>query len=127
MIIDNDPNIPIGWRDHFNYRNFDGTKSTWSEWIELKAGQHYYIEGHYVERNGDDHYTVAVEIEKDDAELHHHVMKEIQEISAVPDVQHELTRVTITNPDNENYKLIFKKPDLTNYASKAIPGRATAN
>ena len=35
-----------------------------SGWIDLTAGQHYYIEGRHTESSGGDHLSVAVEIEK---------------------------------------------------------------
>jgi len=33
-------------------------------------------------------------------EGHHHAMKEIQEISAIPEQKKEQTRITVTNPDS---------------------------
>lgn len=38
-------------------------KSYWSEWIDLKKGEHYFIEGRHTESGGGDHFSVAVEIE----------------------------------------------------------------
>ena len=94
----------------------------------MKKGQHYFMEGRHVERDYSDHFTVAVEIEKDDASGHHHAMKEIQEISAIPDVQYELTRVTINNPDSQDFMLIFKHPTSgKNIASRPCKGRGTAS
>ena len=51
------------YRDYWAKINFEGTGKTWSEWIELKKGQHYYIEGSFAENGGGDHFSVAVEIE----------------------------------------------------------------
>lgn len=53
-----------GYRDYFRSSNFekDGRK-TWSEWVDLKLGMHYYLEGSYAEYSGGDHFSVAVEIE----------------------------------------------------------------
>lgn len=55
-------------------------------------------------------------------------MKEIQEISAIPETQFEQTRFTVTNPGTASYKLSFKNPKnmKVNIPSKAIPGYATA-
>lgn len=52
-----------GYRDYFAASNFGGGEKTMSEWIELKKGEHYFIEGRYVENEGGDHFSVAVEIE----------------------------------------------------------------
>lgn len=50
-----------------------------SEWVHLEEGLPYYIEGRHYEGWGGDHFSVAVEIERDsDAEEHHHQMAEIQ-------------------------------------------------
>jgi hypothetical protein len=103
---------PTGYRDHFSANNFreTGKRHTWSEWISLEKGKHYYLLGKYVERTHSDHFSVAVEIEQSAVHGHHHAMKEIQEISAIGEVKYEHTRITVTNPDNNKYLLIFTNP-----------------
>jgi hypothetical protein len=51
-----------------------------SEWINLTAGEPYYIEGGTFEWTGGDHFSVAVEIEQTNTSVvgHHHAMKEVQ-------------------------------------------------
>jgi hypothetical protein len=51
-----------------------------SDWINLTAGEPYYIEGGTFEWGGGDHFSVAVEIEQTNTSVvgHHHAMKEVQ-------------------------------------------------
>ena len=55
-------------------------------------------------------------------------MKEIQELSINQDVVQEKTRITITNPDDKEYRLVFKDPNFPdqNHASEPIKAKATA-
>ena len=52
------------YRHYFSEKNFNGKRQYWSEWVELKKGKHYYLEGRHTESTGSDHFTVAVEIEQ---------------------------------------------------------------
>ena len=66
------------YRDYFAARNYEvGGRKTWSEWIELKKGEHYYLVGSHAEGYGGDSFSVAVEIEQSAIKNHHHSMKEI--------------------------------------------------
>ena len=43
------------YRDYFEHRNLRTNRyqrSTWTEWIELKKGQNYYLETKYYEAGG---------------------------------------------------------------------------
>ena len=40
-----------------------------SEWIEMRAGQRYYIEGHHAQGSSLTHFTVGVQIEPNDASV----------------------------------------------------------
>jgi len=52
-----------------------------SEWVELEAGQRYYLLAEHIEYTYLwDHLSVAVEIEEADTAGHHHAMREIQHI-----------------------------------------------
>ena len=54
-------------------------------------------------------------------------MKEIQELSIHLDEVFEQTRITITNPDDQEYILVFKNPsNMNDIPSEKIPGKATA-
>ena len=55
-------------------------------------------------------------------------MKEIQELSVHPEIINEQTRFTVENPDDEDYRLIFRNPkDITRMTpSGPIKGKATA-
>jgi hypothetical protein len=87
------------------------------------------LEGAYAENGGSDHFSVAVEIEQSTIKGHHQAMKEIQELSVSQEMKFEKTRVTITNPDDKEYILIFKNPKNLekNLPSKKIKGKATAS
>jgi hypothetical protein len=117
------------YRDFWGPSNFvDGGRKTWSEWIELKKANHYYLEGSYAENGGSDHFSVAVEIEQSTIKGHHHAMKEIQELSALQEVKLDTTRITITNPDDNEYVLVYKNPKNVEktIASSRIKGKSSA-
>lgn len=81
----------------------------------------------FVEGGGGDHFTVAVEIEQTEIKNHPMAMKEVQEISILPKIQYEKTRVIIENPDDKDYILSFKTTkDLKKiYPSSKIKGKAS--
>jgi hemerythrin superfamily protein len=56
-------------------------------------------------------------------------MKEIQELSALQEVKLDTTRITITNPDDNEYVLVYKNPKNIEktIASSRIKGKATAS
>ena len=76
----------------------------------MKKGANYYLEASYAENAGGDHFSVAVEIEQSSIQGHHHSMKEIQELSALQDEVLEKTRVTITDPNDHSYVLVYQDP-----------------
>ena len=51
-----------GYSNHRQYWTLDNGQTRASKWVTLTQGSKYYIEGRHVESNGDDHFTVAVEI-----------------------------------------------------------------
>jgi len=62
------------------YRSyFSANRANWkiSEWVNLTAGEEYYLNGAMIENTGGDHMQVAVEIEQSAIQKHHHGMKEI--------------------------------------------------
>lgn len=68
------------YRDYWSSKNFitgADHRAYWSEWVELKKGENYYLEGRYASGKGGDHFSVAVEIEQTAIKNHHHSMREI--------------------------------------------------
>jgi len=55
-----------------------------SDWVNLTAGEKYYVQGSHVERWGSDHMAVGVEIEMANSTGMHHAMKEVQYLSVSP-------------------------------------------
>jgi hypothetical protein len=71
---------------------------------------------------------MAVEIEQTDVVGHHHAMKEIQYVSMEAAQVFESTRITITNPDDGEYILIFQNPtDLSYTQGTAVAADASAS
>lgn len=91
------------------YRKENG-QTMISEWQALEKGVHYYIETDTQEGGGDDYFTLSVEIEKADTKNHHHTMKELVNLAlGVEDIK-ETTRITIENPDDGEFRLVFTHP-----------------
>jgi len=78
-----------------------------SEWVPLTEGEEYYFEAVHYEGGGGDHMAVAVEIEESGFVGHHHTMKEVQMVYLESAQVFEVTRFTVTNPDDGQYILIF--------------------
>lgn len=98
-----------------------------SDWVNLVKGEHYYIEAVAIERTGNDHVTVGVEIEQTAITGHHNSMKEIQRLSINVTNNLDTTRLTIENADGKDYKLNFMNPkNLKYYSSELISTKATA-
>jgi hypothetical protein len=101
-----------------------------SEWLNLTAGEKYYMYSKHYESHGNDHFVVGVEINQTSMVNHHHSMKEIQLIEAyVENATQEVTRVTQTKPNaGGNYYLSFQIPEnLTYWTSGKIPAAASAD
>jgi hypothetical protein len=96
------------WRQH--------EESKQSVWVDLVAGEHYYIELQAMEHYGGDHASVAVEIEQSDIVGHHQSFKELQKLNIAIDNNFDTFRVTVLNPDGGEYILNFQdREDLTVY------------
>jgi len=49
-----------------------------SDWIDMSAGKHYYMEGHHLEGGGNDYFTVSMEFQGENiAGNHPHTTKEV--------------------------------------------------
>jgi hypothetical protein len=95
-------------RNDNRYWSDEDTDSTVSEWVNLTEGEEYYFEvNHYTNGWGSDHMAVAVEIEDSGIVGHHHTMKELQMVWLESAQVFEVTRFTVTNPDDGEYILIF--------------------
>jgi len=62
------------------YRSYLTTASRQSSWIALTAGEYYYIKAEHIQGWGNDHMTVSVEIEGQNAFNHPNSVKEIQRL-----------------------------------------------
>jgi hypothetical protein len=60
-------------------------KNQKSEWHSLTAGEAYYIEGLHYDYNGNNHFSVGVEIEQTAMADHHHAIREVQHLYVHPD------------------------------------------
>lgn len=80
-----------------------------SDWITMTKGEPYYIEAGHVEWTHGDHFSVAVEIEQTGTVIadHHHTKREIQYLSIDPKNDFDTLKVTVENPDDKEYVLIF--------------------
>ena len=83
-----------------------------SAWMTLTKGEPYYIEAHHSQGTWHDHVSVAVEIEQTGTPIadHHHTKREVQYLSIDPKNDFDTTKITVTNPDDKEYVLIFKNP-----------------
>jgi hypothetical protein len=115
------------WRsaDRRLYNKVDG-RNRQSEWRFLEANQSYYIESHHIEGSGNDHFTVAVEINQTNStnvtEMvgHHHAMREIQYVGIHTNDNRDTIRITIENPDGGEFKLILKEPNGKLFTSDTL-------
>jgi hypothetical protein len=101
-----------------------------SEWVNLTAGEKYYVQGSHTERWGSDHMSVGVEIEMANSTGHHHAMREVQYISiSNPHAQFEVSRITVDNVESAgNYKINFQDPsDMKYVKSESVSANATAS
>lgn len=79
-----------------------------SDWINLTAGEKYYVQGTHKESWGSDHMSVGVEINMTNSTGYHHAMKEVQYISVSnPNATFEVSRVTVDNVGTGTYKINF--------------------
>jgi len=78
-----------------------------TEWQSLVAGQAYYIEALHYDYNGNNHFSVGVEIEQTAMEHHHHAIREVQHLTMQPESLFDTIRLTIENMDTGYFKLIF--------------------
>jgi len=96
-----------------------------SDWVSLQAGQAYYLETLGRDGDGGDHFSVGLEIEQTAISGHHHAIREVQEIGINVTQNHELTKITVNNPDNTKYKIMFTSSDLKQNLTKDIVGTWT--
>lgn len=81
-----------------------------SDWHALTEGQAYYIEGLHYDYNGNNHFSVGVEIEQTAMAHHHHAIREVQHIMVTPgDKKFDTIRLTIENVDTGHFKLILQR------------------
>jgi hypothetical protein len=105
----------IEMKSHTNYRNFYDADRNWdheqhTEWVNLTAGEPYYIESQTYEGGGGDNFGVALEIEATsevNTTGHHHNSREVQYIGIASAQAFDTTKITITNPDNGKFRLMM--------------------
>lgn len=124
-------------KTRMNYRSWNTVRRQFfrqyydskSAWVNLTAGQKYYIEGAHREGTGTDHFSVAVEIEKANSTGHNHAMKELQYLQAENfNASFEVTRLTVSDVvSTGSYKIGFQNPVNMSYTlSGSINTNATA-
>jgi hypothetical protein len=113
------------------YHYVDGRNRV-SEWRFLEANQSYYIESHHVEGGGNDHFSVAVEINQTNSTNvtqmvgHHHAVREIQYVGIHTNDFRDTIRITIDNPDGGEFKLVLVDSSGGMYTSSSITmGKST--
>jgi len=74
----------------------------------LTAGEAYYIEGLHYDYNGNNHFSVGVEIEQTAMTDHHHAIREVQHLYVNPETKFDTIRLTIANMDTGHFKLILQ-------------------
>jgi len=79
-----------------------------SQWYNLTKGEHYYLNAKHVNSGGGGYFSVAVEIESSNGTKHSQAIKEIQQLSMMPEQTLEKTKVTVgPNLDGKDYYLNF--------------------
>lgn len=125
-----DPTELLSTTSYSDYRDWYETRHSLtviSEWVALTEGEPYYFESDHYEATGGDHFSMAVEIQQNDIDGHHHSIKEVQQVSMEAAQVFEVTRFTVTNPDDGEYILIYQNPsDLSYWVSDAISASASA-
>ena len=97
------------------WRTTDGNERQ-SEWLTLTKDEPYYIELRHFEWNGgNDHVSVAVEIEQSEIVDHHKSFKEVQKLMINVENNLETFRLTLTDLDDGEYVLVFQHPETMEY------------
>ena len=65
------------FREFYKDIDLDTNNKRISDWITLQAGQHYFLQAAGMEGNGDDHFSVGLEIEQTAITGHHHAIREV--------------------------------------------------
>jgi hypothetical protein len=117
---DADLNDLVSISSHTNFRGVEDLGRHMSDWVNLTAGESYYLEGRHYEGSGGDHFTASVEIEQAEIENHPNSVREVQQIEMYPVHVMEQSYVEMTNTDTGSYVIAFLHPVYFNYTMSGI-------
>lgn len=106
------------WREYFNPPEVDDVNQYISEWITLTAGEYYKIDAAHINDGSSGHFTVSVEFKSATMNIsgHKNAAKETQILEISQDQVPETWSLTVTDPSNGAYYLVFQNPnDLQEY------------
>jgi hypothetical protein len=72
LLIDD---VSMAWNGR---RYYERLEHQYSDWVALEEGQSYFINGYHYDYNGNNHFSVAVEIEQTAIVPHNHARREVQ-------------------------------------------------
>ena len=116
--------LSMAW--HTKRQYYAPGKNQKSEWHSLTAGEAYYIEGLHYDYNGNNHFSVGVEIEQTAMTDHHHAIREVQHLYVQPETLFDTIRITIENMDTSHFKLILQRPNGNFETSASCYARGSA-
>ena len=116
--------LSMAW--HTKRQYYAPGKNQKSEWHSLTAGEAYYIEGLHYDYNGNNHFSVGVEIEQTAMVDHHHAIREVQHLYVQPETLFDTIRITIENMDTSHFKLILQRPNGNFETSASCYARGSA-
>jgi len=86
-----------------------GGQTRISKWIQLEKGKKYYIHSAHLEHNWVQPFSTGVEIEQAVMNAKHpNNVKEVQRLGFSTEDKREMHRVTITKPDDKDFKLLVR-------------------
>lgn len=109
--------LAAAWSSRRYYHRAAGGQT--SDWHSLTEGQAYYIEALHYDYDGNNHFSVGVEIEQSDMVDHHHAIREVQHLYVSPDRDFDTFRITIENMDTGHFKLILENSGTGRYETSA--------
>lgn len=99
-----------------------------SVWIRLVGGQKYYMESTLGQGNGEHHWSVGVEIKPDVAVplTHRHLKPGRQEVIVHQDLQRDVARFVVRQPDSGTYRIMMLRSNLEYFRTDEIRADTSA-
>jgi hypothetical protein len=95
------------WRHHFVPNDPDSSHQPISDWIAMVEGEMYPLRATQTQWTGGEFLTVGLEYEEADSSAHYHANRMIQKFEISHTNVAEEWELTIDNPDNSKYTLLF--------------------